>query len=63
MVMGAVGSTILALGNGYSGNFSDYLNGGIALVFGLASALICGSGLRRSNSSSGTLIRPRRGRD
>jgi uncharacterized membrane protein YccC len=40
MVMGAVGSTILALSNGYSGNFSDYLNGGIALVFGLASALI-----------------------
>jgi len=39
MVMGAVGSTILALSNGYSGNFSDYLNGGIALVFGLASAL------------------------
>jgi uncharacterized membrane protein YccC len=40
MVMGAVGSTILALSNGYSGNFADYLNGGIALVFGLASALI-----------------------
>jgi uncharacterized membrane protein YccC len=40
MVMGAVGSTILSLGNGYSGNFSGYANAGLGLIFGLASALV-----------------------
>ncbi len=40
MVMGAVGSTILALGNGYSGDFSGYANGGLGLIGGLAAALV-----------------------
>jgi len=40
MVMGAVGSTILALGNGYEGDFSAYANGGLGLIFGLAAALV-----------------------
>jgi uncharacterized membrane protein YccC len=40
MVMGAVGSTILALGNGYSGDFAGYANGGLGLIIGLASALV-----------------------
>jgi uncharacterized membrane protein YccC len=40
MVMGAVGSTILALGNGYSADFAAYANGGLGLIFGLASALV-----------------------
>jgi uncharacterized membrane protein YccC len=40
MVMGAVGSTILALNNGYAGDFSAYVNGGLGLIFGLASALV-----------------------
>lgn len=40
MVMGAVGSTILALGNGYAGNFAAYVNGGLGLILGLAAALV-----------------------
>jgi uncharacterized membrane protein YccC len=40
MVMGAVGSTILALNNGYAGDFAGYVNAGLGLVFGLASALV-----------------------
>jgi uncharacterized membrane protein YccC len=40
MVMGAVGSTTLALENGYVGNFAGYVNGSLALVLGLAAALI-----------------------
>lgn len=40
MVMGAVGSTILALSNGYSGNFASYANGSLGLIFGLAAALV-----------------------
>jgi uncharacterized membrane protein YccC len=40
MVMGAFGSTLLALSNGYGGNFADYANGGFALMFGLVSALV-----------------------
>ncbi len=40
MVMGAVGSTILALNNGYAGDFSAYVNGGLGLIFGLAAALV-----------------------
>jgi uncharacterized membrane protein YccC len=40
MVMGAVGSTILALGNGYQANFATYANGGLGLIFGLAAALV-----------------------
>jgi uncharacterized membrane protein YccC len=40
MVMGAVGSTILALGNGYEGNFATYANGGLGLILGLAAALV-----------------------
>jgi uncharacterized membrane protein YccC len=40
MVMGAVGSTILALGNGYAGDFAAYCNGGLALAGGLAAALV-----------------------
>ncbi len=40
MVMGAVGSTILALGNGYSGDFAGYANGGLGLILGLSAALV-----------------------
>jgi uncharacterized membrane protein YccC len=40
MVMGAVGSTILALGNGYSADFAGYANGGLGLILGLAAALV-----------------------
>jgi uncharacterized membrane protein YccC len=40
MVMGAVGSTILALGNGYTGDFAGYANGGLGLILGLAAALV-----------------------
>jgi uncharacterized membrane protein YccC len=40
MVMGAVGSTILALNNGYQADFASYANGGLGLIFGLASALV-----------------------
>jgi uncharacterized membrane protein YccC len=35
-----VGSTILALGNGYAGDFAAYCNGGLALAGGLAAALV-----------------------
>jgi uncharacterized membrane protein YccC len=40
MVMGAVGSTILALGNGYQADFANYVNSGLALMLGLAAALV-----------------------
>jgi uncharacterized membrane protein YccC len=40
MVLGAVGSTNLALQNGYVGNFSTFANGSIALVIGLAAAVV-----------------------
>jgi uncharacterized membrane protein YccC len=40
MVMGAFGSTSLALGNGYAGNFAGYVNNAIALVLGVAAALV-----------------------
>ncbi len=40
MVMGAVGSTVLGLNNGYVGDFAAYANGVLALLFGLAAALV-----------------------
>lgn len=40
MVMGAFGATNLALGNGYNGDFLSYVNSGIALIIGLATALV-----------------------
>jgi uncharacterized membrane protein YccC len=40
MVMGAVGSTNLGLGNGYQGNFVAYANGAVALLAGLLAALV-----------------------
>ncbi len=40
MVMGAFGSTDLALNNGYRGDFAAYVNGAVALVLGLATALV-----------------------
>ncbi len=40
MVMGAVGSTVLALNNGYVGDFAGYANGSLALLLGLAAALV-----------------------
>jgi uncharacterized membrane protein YccC len=40
MVMGAIGSTNLALNNGYQGDFAAYVNNSIALIFGLAAALV-----------------------
>jgi uncharacterized membrane protein YccC len=40
MVMGAFGATNLAISNGYSGNFAGYLNNTVALVGGLAAALL-----------------------
>jgi uncharacterized membrane protein YccC len=40
MLLGAVGSTQLALGNGYNANFTAYINGSIALIVGLGSALV-----------------------
>ena len=40
MVIGANGSTQLALNNGYTGQFAVYLNSSIALLFGLAAALV-----------------------
>jgi len=40
MVMGAVGSTVMALGNGYTGDFAGYTNGVLALLLGLAAALV-----------------------
>jgi uncharacterized membrane protein YccC len=40
MVMGAVGSTVMALGNGYNGDFAGYTNGVLALLLGLAAALV-----------------------
>ncbi len=40
MLLGAIGSTQLALENGYQANFSAYLNSSIALIMGLGSALI-----------------------
>jgi uncharacterized membrane protein YccC len=40
MVMGAVGSTTLGLENGFTGDFPSYVNGALALIFGLAAALL-----------------------
>jgi uncharacterized membrane protein YccC len=40
MIMGANGSTQLALNNGYTGQFAVYLNNSISLLFGLAAALV-----------------------
>ncbi len=40
MLLGAVGSTQLALDNGYNANFTAYINGSIALIVGLGSALV-----------------------
>jgi uncharacterized membrane protein YccC len=40
MIMGAIGSTNLALENGYKADFADYLNATAALVAGLATALV-----------------------
>jgi len=40
MVMGAVGSTVLGLSNGYVGDLPGYANGAIALLAGLAAALV-----------------------
>ncbi len=40
MVMGAVGTTTLALNNGYAGDFAAYVNGALALILGLSIALV-----------------------
>ncbi|MBB5374056.1 FUSC family protein [Acidocella aromatica] len=40
MVIGANGSTQMALNNGYTGQFAVYLNSSIGLLFGLAAALV-----------------------
>jgi uncharacterized membrane protein YccC len=40
MVMGAIGGTTLGLENYYTGNFQNYLNSTLALVFGLATAVV-----------------------
>jgi uncharacterized membrane protein YccC len=40
MVMGAFGSTNLALSNGYAGNFDGYVNSGVALILGVSAALV-----------------------
>jgi uncharacterized membrane protein YccC len=40
MVMGAFGSTNLALNNSYAGNFAAFANAAVALILGLAAALI-----------------------
>jgi uncharacterized membrane protein YccC len=40
MVMGAIGSTTLGLENGFTGDFPSYVNGALALIFGLAAALV-----------------------
>ena len=40
MLLGAVGSTQLALENGYNADFNAFINGSIALIIGLGSALI-----------------------
>lgn len=40
MVMGAIGSTNLALNNGYQADFAAYANNSVALIFGLAAALV-----------------------
>jgi uncharacterized membrane protein YccC len=40
MVLGAFGSTDLALGNGYAGNVPVYLNNALAVIMGLAAALV-----------------------
>jgi uncharacterized membrane protein YccC len=40
MVLGAFGSTNLALSNGYAGNFDGYLNNAVALIFGVGAALV-----------------------
>ena len=40
MLLGAIGSTNLALDNTYSGNFATYLNNTAALLLGITSALV-----------------------
>jgi uncharacterized membrane protein YccC len=40
MLLGAVGSTQLALENGYNADFTAYINSSIALITGLGSALV-----------------------
>lgn len=40
MLLGAVGSTQLALENGYQADFTAFINGSIALIAGLGSALV-----------------------
>jgi uncharacterized membrane protein YccC len=40
MVMGAFGSTNLALENGYQANFGDYMNSAVALIAGISTALV-----------------------
>ena len=40
MVLGAFGSTNLALNNQYGGNFDHFANSGVALILGLTAALI-----------------------
>jgi uncharacterized membrane protein YccC len=46
MVLGAFGSTNLALGNGYGGNIDTYLNSALAVVLGLSAALVATKLLR-----------------
>jgi uncharacterized membrane protein YccC len=40
MVMGAFGSTNLALNDSYAGNFENFANSGVALILGLTAALV-----------------------
>jgi uncharacterized membrane protein YccC len=40
MLLGAVGSTQLALENGYQADFTNFANGSVALIVGLGSALV-----------------------
>jgi len=40
MVLGAFGSTNLALNNSYAGNFENFANSGAALILGLTAALV-----------------------
>jgi uncharacterized membrane protein YccC len=40
MVMGAFGSTNLALNNSYAGDFENFANSGVALILGLTAALV-----------------------
>ena len=40
MIMGAFGPTMLALNNGYAGNFAAYVNASLAIIGGVAAALV-----------------------